>query len=69
MTDANMAILRHQQEQDAAHALKWWRETSEPDKELVWSAIQSLGGSPINEVVSRFAQLGMTQIALMDAEA
>jgi hypothetical protein len=57
--------LRSEQEQDEAAALQWWRETSNEDKLFVWAAIQALGGGPMEDIISRLAQLGMTHVALM----
>jgi hypothetical protein len=56
--------LRSEHERDEANCLKWWAETSSEDKQRVWDAIQALGGNPINELISRFAQYGMTHAAL-----
>lgn len=59
--------LLSKKEQDEANALKWWRESSEADKLYLWEWIQRGGGGPdsTRELISRFAQLGFTHIALL----
>lgn len=50
-------------EQDRASAEKWWRETPDADKCMVWDVIQKLGeANPLMDLVSRFAQLGFAEL-------
>ncbi len=51
-------------DQDEARAMKWWLETSDAAKKELWIEIQEMGGSPIRELISRFAQFGYTEIFL-----
>ena len=56
--------LLAEQDQDLAAGLEWWDNVSFDEKVEVWMAIQNLGGTAIRELVSRFAQLGFTHLAL-----
>jgi hypothetical protein len=59
-------LLLREQDQDEAAAKQWWGESTDGDKLAVWDAIQALPcDTPLQELVLRFAQLGMTHIALM----
>lgn len=60
-----MSALRHVQEQDEAGAVTWMKETPTADLLRVWLAIQKMGGSEMQEIISRFAQLGFTHAALL----
>lgn len=57
--------LRYEQEHDEANCVEWWQDASDRDKVLVWEAIQAMGETPLQEIISRFAQLGMTHTALL----
>lgn len=60
--------LRALQAEDMANCLKWWRESRGDDRMRVWDRIQQAGKTPLEEVVLRFAQLGMTEAAIRDYE-
>ena len=62
---ADIAKLRREQIDDETNAIHWWRQTSNKDKSLLWDATQRMGASPTEELISRFAQIGMTHIALL----
>jgi hypothetical protein len=49
---------------DIRQALYWWKQASEADKKLIWDEIQRMHGDPVQEVLSRFAQLGYTLVFL-----
>lgn len=57
--------LEQRQDQDVARGVKWWREASAKDKFRVWDEIQKSHNDPVKEIVSRFAQVGATHIALL----
>lgn len=60
-----MSRLRSEQEKDEANAVAWMNETDAADILRVWLAIQKMGGDSVSELISRFAQLGMTHAALL----
>ena len=62
---ADIVKLQAIQDQDEAAAMAWWKEASGADQMRIWLAIQRLGGMPELELISRFAQLGATHIALL----
>jgi hypothetical protein len=59
--------LRHEQEQDEANAVAWMKEASVADVKVVWAAIQAMDYKtmPNGELISRFAQLGMSHAMLL----
>ena len=62
---ALLAVLRGCQDQDMELAKRWWRETSEEDRAEVWLAIQDDDTlSVMEQIVRRFAQVGMTEVAI-----
>ena len=66
---ALLAVLRGCQDQDMELAKRWWRESSDDDKAEVWSAIQDDDTLPVMEqIIRRFAQVGMTEVALRSEE-
>jgi len=65
---ADLNALRSEQEKDEAAAVTWWKDATDADKLRVWARIQQTRSRQIDEVVSRFAQLGMTHIALLAGE-
>ena len=66
---ALLAVLRGCQDQDMELAKRWWRESSDEDKAELWSAIQDDDTLPVMEqMVRRFAQVGMTEVALRAEE-
>lgn len=67
-TEPETLRLIHDQEQDETNALAWWRQESNEDKMKVWDAIQATGSDDVQEIVLRFAQIGMTRIALLALE-
>lgn len=58
-------ILVREQEHDEANAVRWLMETPDEGKTLVWEAIQKEPKSKLEDVVLRFAQLGMTHAMLL----
>ena len=64
--DKLLVSLRADQDQDIEAAKEWWRTSDVPAKMRVWNAIQKHYDDPAMEVMSRFAQLGYTLIALRD---
>jgi hypothetical protein len=62
---ADLAALRSEQEKDEAFAVAWIKEMSSADLLKVWFYIQRLGGSNERELISRFAQLGMSHAMLL----
>ena len=66
---ALLAVLRGCQDQDMELAKRWWRETSEEDRAEVWLAIQDDDTlSVMEQIVRRFAQVGMTEVAIRAEE-
>ena len=63
-TDRRFARIIADNDQDVAHLLDWWRESSTADKLVVLAAIQRLYDDPVMEIVSRFAQLAFAQTAV-----
>lgn len=65
MTEAERLRLRltADNEQDRAECRRWWREASAEDKLRVWDAIQREYDDPVMEIVSRFAQLALAEVA------
>lgn len=53
------------QDQDLEDAKRWWAETSEANKIRVWTKIQAAYDDPLMEIMSRFAQVGFTQVAML----
>lgn len=60
----DVAALQACQDQDMENALRWWTTATNEDKKRVWDAIQRTYPTAVQEVVSRFAQIGYTAIAL-----
>ncbi len=63
--DTLLLQMEHAQDQDIAQALAWWKSHSPEAKNAIWNEIQKPQPNAVAEVVSRFAQIGMTMIALM----
>jgi hypothetical protein len=68
MSLENLNSLRSLQDQDVAAGLDWWANTSNAAKKEVWDAIQAIGASPLRDVICRFAQVGMSHIAILAEE-
>lgn len=64
MSSPDQIKLKALTSNDMHQALEWWAHSSEEDKLLVWAEIQRLHNDPVQEVLSRFAQLGFTAVAL-----
>lgn len=58
------AVLTSQHDQDIENAKAWWREHDDAAKAKVFAAISHEYTTPIAEVISRFAQIGFTEICL-----
>lgn len=65
--DDKLATLKYEQEHDEAHCLHWLRTNPAKAIQEVWDAIQEPGETPLQEVVLRFAQLGMSHAVLLYA--
>ena len=50
-------------EQDRASCKEWWREATETEKLSVWARIQQSYTDPIDDIMSRFAQLAFAEMA------
>lgn len=64
MNDHERRTLHSQQQMDLARAREWWREHSDEQRIIVWERIQKSYSDPVDEIMSRFAQIGFTMIAL-----
>ena len=54
--------LVHDNEQDRAECLAWWRHASNEHKMALIRCVQQDYGSTITEVMSRFAQLAISEM-------
>lgn len=52
------------QNRDMENAMLWWAETSNKIKLKVWMDLQEFDDHPFGEIVLRFAQIGMTHVAI-----
>lgn len=59
----NLMRLVSDNEQDRTSCKEWWREATEAEKLSVWARIQQSYTDPIDEIVSRFAQLAFAEMA------
>lgn len=54
-------------DQDRVACAEWWRQATPADKMAVWDAIQRpYPDDPVQEIVTRFAQLAFSKMALRD---
>lgn len=62
-----IAVMQSEQDQDEMNALQWWAEHSNEVKSDIWDRIQEMGrpDDKMGEIISRFAQLGFTHVALL----
>jgi hypothetical protein len=58
--DLFLSLIRDN-EQDRAEMRAWWKETSLENKLRVWERIQVVHEDPIDEIISRFAQLAFAE--------
>ena len=68
MTFDPMPRIVADNDRDRAECRAWFLEATEADLIAVWDAIQKLGGDPVSEIVSRFAQLAFAEM-LAELEA
>lgn len=62
---AHMHKLLAAQEEDEAQAAAWVKAADGADIPRTWQMIQRLGGTNELELISRFAQLGMSHAVLL----
>lgn len=63
-TIRRILTLQSKHEQDIAQVKDWMREQSDEALLLIWAKIQKEYPNPFTEAMTRFAQIGMTEIAL-----
>jgi hypothetical protein len=61
----DLSKLRAAHEPDEAHAVAWVHNADGADLLRVWLAIQRMKGDEVTELISRFAQLGMSHAVLL----
>jgi hypothetical protein len=54
-------------DQDRAGCQQWWQEASNAEKLAVWNVIQTDYTDPTMELMSRFAQLAFSEMAVQEA--
>lgn len=59
------AALRSEQEKDEAMCVQWIAQHTDAQLQEIWDRIQKVGATPNEEIVLRFAQLGMTHAILL----
>lgn len=62
MNEKLQKIIISDNEQDRMEMKKWWREATEADKIAVWNAIQREHDNPVDEIVTRFAQIAFGEM-------
>ena len=61
--------LQSLQDQDMAAMREWWVDSFDKDKVLVWERIQETHNDPVDELITRFAQVAFTQMELQSKGA
>ncbi len=62
MMDRDLAQIVSDNEQDRVNMLKWWKENSLAVKMAVWKVIQIDNANPVEEIVTRFAQVAFAEM-------
>lgn len=62
MIPKDFLLIVSDNEQDRMHMLKWWKESTYEEKEAVWNAIQVQHDDPVQELVTRFAQVAFGEM-------
>lgn len=60
--DTILSIVTADNDQDREAAKQWMRQATLRDRFLVWTRIQQEYTDPVDEIVSRFAQLAFGEI-------
>lgn len=66
MPDETLLRLIAANDQDREAVAEWWREATTEDKLAVWGCIQHTYTDPVMEVMSRFAQLAFSEMAVSE---
>ncbi len=59
-----MMTVRHEQEQDSAQMVDWWKSLDDSARIKLWLTIQQTFQDPYMEAMSRLAQVQFVSLAL-----